>query len=231
MSSSSSSSHTINTYTFVSSNTNLPSWRIPLMEAYESKPVAPFSPVHAPEYLEYLAPSDNDIAPTKDQPLPASPIALSPGYIADSNPIEDGLEEDFEMDPVDYATDKEEDESSEDDEEEHLASTDSTLSTGLRRAQISIRSHTPPSPSIKVRIAEFEIRESSTVATARQIGPALARGVVYGFIDTLDASIRATDERVMTALEGVNERMFDLAATHRHNSEGFYTRHQDALVD
>ncbi|GJX20832.1 hypothetical protein Tco_0223509, partial [Tanacetum coccineum] len=59
-------------------------------------------------YSEYLAPSDDDIAPAEDQPLPALPIALSPGYIADSKPIEDGLEEDPEMDPVDYVADEEE---------------------------------------------------------------------------------------------------------------------------
>ncbi|GKE48699.1 hypothetical protein Tco_1479957, partial [Tanacetum coccineum] len=160
--------------------------------------------------------------------------------------------------------------------------------TRLCRARISIRPHTPPSPSTKERIAEyaaaptppspppspflplssplplipspplalpsptrmdiipeanmplrkrvrftapshrFEIRESSAATTARQTGPALTHGVDYGFIDTVDASIQATDERVMTALEGVNERMADLAATHRHDSEEFYTRHQDA---
>ncbi|GJR67385.1 hypothetical protein Tco_0013450 [Tanacetum coccineum] len=53
----------------------------------------------------------------------------------------------------------------------------------------------------------FEIRESSAVATA---------------------SIQATDERVMTALEEVNERMTDLVATHKYDSEEFYTRHHDA---
>ncbi|GJR76795.1 putative reverse transcriptase domain-containing protein [Tanacetum coccineum] len=85
-----------------------------------------------------------------------------------------------------------------------------------KRARFTILSH------------RFKIRESSTAAAARQTGPALARCVDYGFIDTLDASIQATDERVMTALEGFNERMTDLAATHRHDSEKFYTRHQDA---
>nr|GEV63281.1 proteasome-associated protein ECM29 homolog [Tanacetum cinerariifolium] len=64
----------------------------------------------------------------------------------------------------------------------------------------------------------FEIGESS--AAARQTGHALARGVDYGFIDTLDATIRATDERVMTTLKEVNERMTDLATTHRHDSDG-----------
>ncbi|GJT38633.1 hypothetical protein Tco_0938498 [Tanacetum coccineum] len=46
-------------------------------------------------------------APDGISPLPALPIALSPGYIADSKPIEDGLEEDPEMDPVDYVADEE----------------------------------------------------------------------------------------------------------------------------
>nr|GEY74371.1 hypothetical protein [Tanacetum cinerariifolium] len=73
----------------------------------------------------------------------------------------------------------------------------------------------------------FEIKESSEAATTRQTGPALTRCVDYGFIDTLDASIRATDERVMTALEEVDERMTSLAATYRHDSKEFYTRHQD----
>nr|GFA92658.1 reverse transcriptase domain-containing protein [Tanacetum cinerariifolium] len=63
----------------------------------------------------------------------------------------------------------------------------------------------------------FGIRESLAVAAAvRQTTSALAHGVDYGFIDTLDASIRATDERVMTVLEEVNKRMTDLAATHSH---------------
>ncbi|GJY75920.1 putative reverse transcriptase domain-containing protein [Tanacetum coccineum] len=40
----------------------------------------------------------------------------------------------------------------------------------------------------------------------------------------LDVSIQATDERVMTALEEVNERMTDLAATHRYDSKEFNTQ-------
>ncbi|GKG56834.1 hypothetical protein Tco_0582185, partial [Tanacetum coccineum] len=53
---------------------------------------APLSPdyVFEPEYLEYLVPSDAE-APIKDHPLPddASPIAISTGYVADSDPEED----------------------------------------------------------------------------------------------------------------------------------------------
>ncbi|GKC39360.1 hypothetical protein Tco_1051744, partial [Tanacetum coccineum] len=91
-----------------------------------------------PEYPEYLALSDDDI-PMEDQPVlaDASPIALSLGYIADSDPEED------EEDPADYPVDRgddDDDESSDDDdddddevqededeeEEEHLAPADST---------------------------------------------------------------------------------------------------------
>ncbi|GKB04367.1 hypothetical protein Tco_0832510 [Tanacetum coccineum] len=91
---------------------------------------APPAYVLAPEYPEYLAPSDDEV-PAEDQPLPAdaSPTADSPGYIADLEPIEDDFEEDPEMDPVNYAADDddEEEESSDDEKEkkEHMA--DSTL--------------------------------------------------------------------------------------------------------
>ncbi|GJZ98822.1 hypothetical protein Tco_0671275 [Tanacetum coccineum] len=52
------------------------------------------------EYLEYLVPSDDEV-PIEDQPLPddASPTALSPGYVVESNP-----EEDPEEDPAKYPT-------------------------------------------------------------------------------------------------------------------------------
>ncbi|GJV24300.1 hypothetical protein Tco_1376995, partial [Tanacetum coccineum] len=60
---------------------------------------SPEEPEHAPlsldyvlepEYLEYLVPSDVE-APIEEQPLPddASPIALSTGYVADLDPVED----------------------------------------------------------------------------------------------------------------------------------------------
>ncbi|GKG19241.1 hypothetical protein Tco_0376340, partial [Tanacetum coccineum] len=56
---------------------------------------APLSPdyVLGPEYPEYLAPSDEEI-PVKDQPYAVadSHIALSPGYVADSDPEEDPKE-------------------------------------------------------------------------------------------------------------------------------------------
>ncbi|GKC54044.1 hypothetical protein Tco_1076789 [Tanacetum coccineum] len=70
--------------------------------------------VPGPEYPEYLVPSDDEV-PIEDQPLPAdaSPTALSPGYVADSDPKEDP-----EEDPAEYPA-----YGGDDDDEGHPAST------------------------------------------------------------------------------------------------------------
>nr|GEX50943.1 hypothetical protein [Tanacetum cinerariifolium] len=138
------------TNTSISFDFDLPPWGFHLLSDAEpqSPEAAPQSPeqaspspnyVHGPEYLEYLASSDDEI-PVEDQPLPAdaSPTSLSPGYVADSDPKEAP-----EEDPTNYPTDEgddDEEESSEDDNEEeekeafedeekdvYLAPTDFTL--------------------------------------------------------------------------------------------------------
>ncbi|GKA15857.1 hypothetical protein Tco_0695604 [Tanacetum coccineum] len=80
----------------------------PASPDYVSGPEHPPSPdyVPGPEYPEYVAPSDDEI-PVEDQPLPAdaSPTALSPGYVVDSDP-----EEDPEEDPADCPADGGDDE-------------------------------------------------------------------------------------------------------------------------
>ncbi|GKE52881.1 hypothetical protein Tco_1488037, partial [Tanacetum coccineum] len=140
---------------------------------------APLSPdyVLGPEYPEYLAPSDEKV-PMEDQPyiVADSPVALSPGYVADLDPEEDP-EEDSEDGPVDYLADggdsddddssdddKEEEEASEDEEakeeaeekeEEHLASADSVVAPIVDHVPSSEETEpfetdesaaTPPSP-------------------------------------------------------------------------------------
>ncbi|GJZ66173.1 hypothetical protein Tco_0622869 [Tanacetum coccineum] len=162
----------------------------PLSLDYVPGPEHPPSPIEVPyvpepEYPEYLVPSDAE-APLEDQPLPAdaSPIALSPGYVAESDPDED-LEEDPEEDHADYP-----DEYDDEEEEEHLAPADSSdilvadpgpsagnteafetdksapiprspqirvpfAQTRLRRARKTVRLEPPMSPSMKVRIAEY----------------------------------------------------------------------------
>ncbi|GKD91276.1 hypothetical protein Tco_1366783 [Tanacetum coccineum] len=42
--------------------------------------------------------------------------------------------------------------------------------------------------------------KSSSAAAARKVGHTLAHTVDYGFIDTMDASIRAAESRAMTAV-------------------------------
>ncbi|GJW27039.1 putative reverse transcriptase domain-containing protein [Tanacetum coccineum] len=97
---------------------------VPGPEESEQVPLSPYY-VPGPEYPEYLAPSDEEV-PIEDQPYAVadSPIALSPGYIADSDPEEDP-EEDSEDGPVDYPADggdDDDDDSSDDDKEEEEAS-------------------------------------------------------------------------------------------------------------
>ncbi|GJZ52943.1 putative reverse transcriptase domain-containing protein [Tanacetum coccineum] len=98
---------------------------------YVPGPEHPPSPVKVPyvlepEYPEYLAPSDAE-APLEDQPLPveASHTALSPGYVADSDPDED-QEEDPEEDHADYPADggDGDDEPSDDDDDDDTTNED-----------------------------------------------------------------------------------------------------------
>ncbi|GJX18919.1 hypothetical protein Tco_0221596 [Tanacetum coccineum] len=131
------------TYTSISSDSNGPSsWGIPLenageileMDPYEevaqqgqAHPLSPayvpdpmeldeHVPVYVPEpeHPEYQAPSDDDIQ-VEDQPYveDASPTAESPGYIVDS----DSMEDNTDVDSIDYPDEPEDGE--EDDDEDH----------------------------------------------------------------------------------------------------------------
>ncbi|GJQ90323.1 hypothetical protein Tco_0001462 [Tanacetum coccineum] len=131
------------TYTSVSSDSNGPSsWGIPLVNAGEIPDIDPYEEVsqqgqahtlspayvpdpmeldeHAPIYVpkpkhpKFHAPSDDDIQ-VEDQPYAndASPTAGSPGYISDS----DSMEEDTDADSINYP-DKPKD--GEEDEDEYL---------------------------------------------------------------------------------------------------------------
>ncbi|GKE70808.1 hypothetical protein Tco_1528880, partial [Tanacetum coccineum] len=130
----------------------------------------------------------DDEAPWEDQPLPvdASPVALSPGYVADSNPEEDP-EEDSEEDHADYPADggdgddepsndddddtDDEDgepfEDEDDDKEEHLAPTDSVIAPTIDSVpsleetepfETDESAATPPSPPTHRTTARISIR-------------------------------------------------------------------------
>ncbi|GJW95248.1 retrovirus-related pol polyprotein from transposon TNT 1-94 [Tanacetum coccineum] len=79
--------------------------------------------------------------------------------------------------------------------------------------------------------SRFEVGESSTAAAARQTRHTLAYRVDYGFIDTVDASIRASEGRAMIAVEEVNERVTDLATTQRQDAHELQVRYEDAQND
>nr|GEX50236.1 hypothetical protein [Tanacetum cinerariifolium] len=110
---------------------------------YMPGPEHPPAPIEVPyvpelEYPEYLAPSDKE-SPVEDQPYAVadSPIALSPGYVADSDleedskdglvdyPADGGDDDDEPSDNDDDDEDEEPFEEEDDDDEEHIALADS----------------------------------------------------------------------------------------------------------
>ncbi|GJS02261.1 hypothetical protein Tco_0318769 [Tanacetum coccineum] len=76
-----------------------PDYVLGLEEPDQAPPSPNYMP--GPEYPEYLAPSDKEV-PVEDQPyvVADSPVALSPGYVADSDPDEDSKDG-----PIDYPAD------------------------------------------------------------------------------------------------------------------------------
>nr|GEX24720.1 reverse transcriptase domain-containing protein [Tanacetum cinerariifolium] len=137
------------TYTSISSNSDRPSWDIPLMNAGEllkidpyeevaqQGQVPPLSPAYVPdpieldehipiyvlepEHPEYHAPSNDDIQ-VKDQPYTdgASPTAKSPGYITELDSMGEDDNEDPKEDPNKEHEPKDDDEDPEEDpNEEH----------------------------------------------------------------------------------------------------------------
>ncbi|GJS65067.1 putative reverse transcriptase domain-containing protein [Tanacetum coccineum] len=68
----------------------------------------------------------------------------------------------------------------------------------------------------------FEVGESSSAAATRQAGHTLSHRVDYGFINIVDASIRAAESRAITTIREVNKRVTDLATTHRQDGQELY---------
>ncbi|GJW80245.1 hypothetical protein Tco_0144220 [Tanacetum coccineum] len=97
----------------------------------------------------------------------------------------------------------------------------------------------------------YEVGESSTAGAARQVGPTTARADLYGFADMLDAApgrqtsrelgygitdtwddlVGAIQEIAPTTLEGVNQRVTELATTVDQEDEIIYSQLDDARYD
>ncbi|GJT31344.1 putative reverse transcriptase domain-containing protein [Tanacetum coccineum] len=168
---------------------------------YVPGPEHPPSPIEIPyvpepEYPEYLVPSEDE-APMEDQPLPAdaSPVALSPGYVPDSD-LEEDPEEDSKEEHADYPadggdgddepsgddsdddTDDDDEEPFEDEEdneeEEHLAPADSfakpvidhvPLAGDTEAFETDESAPTPRAPQIRIPFAHTRLRRHAAAPT------------------------------------------------------------------
>nr|GEV15702.1 hypothetical protein [Tanacetum cinerariifolium] len=136
---------------------------------------APLSPKYVPElvYPEYLASLDDDIL-AEYQPLPAdaSLTTLSPGYIADSDPLEDQEEDPEdgpEEDPADYPVDrgdKEEEESSRDDADDEDEENAFKETKDTKAFETDESAPTPPSP--RLRMARISVRPQTPMVAATE---------------------------------------------------------------
>ncbi|GJU26024.1 hypothetical protein Tco_1164645, partial [Tanacetum coccineum] len=157
----------------------------PLSPAYVPDPMEldEHVPVYVPEpeHPEYHAPSDDDIQ-VEDQPYAddASPTAEAPGYIADSDSMEEDDDEDPEEDPSekhepedddddDDTDDEDEEPTEEEEEEEHLAPADSSLVPVVNPApsagdtevfETDESAPTPRSPQTKILFSQTRLRRT-----------------------------------------------------------------------
>ncbi|GJS70949.1 hypothetical protein Tco_0703790 [Tanacetum coccineum] len=192
-------------------------------------------PLYAPEseHPEHHVPSDDD-SQTEDQPYAedAPPTAESPGYIADSDPMEDDTDTDSIDYPNETGTDDEdededpekdpskehepededakEDESSEDSDEKATVRLEPPMPASMeahitKHAVASIPSTSPTYDQAPLGHRESMIPESSAAAAARA-----PRGQ-YDFVDAIGAGqglIRSPGHDVQTVPSG-NFRNFE----------------------
>ncbi|GJX89833.1 hypothetical protein Tco_0343159 [Tanacetum coccineum] len=220
------------TYTSISSDSDGPLWGIPLVnvgelskmdpyeEVSEQGQAPPLSPAYVPdpmkldehvpvyvsepEHPEYHVPSDDDMQ-VEDQPYAddASPIAKSPGYITDSNSIEEDSI-DYPDEPEDDDEDPEEDPSEEHkpedkDTREEEPSEGSDETKPFEEEETTV---TPPPPS-RHRGARISGLIRSPGHDAWTIARATDKAEDVGYVRALQAS----KHRMMTFIEEVNLRV------------------------
>nr|GEV22024.1 hypothetical protein [Tanacetum cinerariifolium]GEV25441.1 hypothetical protein [Tanacetum cinerariifolium] len=166
------------------------------------------------EYPEYLAPFDEEVS-VEDQPyvIADSPTALSPGYIANSDP-----EEDYEDGPVDYPAnggDDNDDDSSNDykeeealeEEEEHLALADSVIEPAVEYVpsceetepfETDESTATPPSPPIGCTTAKMFVRPQAPMPSLSEAE--VERLLALHIPPLISLSPSSTEERLARCL-------------------------------
>nr|GEV23122.1 hypothetical protein [Tanacetum cinerariifolium] len=217
--------------------------------------------VLGPKYSGYLEPPANDIV-TKDQPHADDvvPTALSPGYIANSDPKEDHEEEE----KADYANEPEEEDLKEEDlkeeESDDNSASEKEPSKGSDDTESSEEDETtitpPPSrlrgdvtaallmlPSTtrrsEVPKADMPPRKRLCIATpitGFEVGESLVAAAarpprdLYGFVDTTKAKASITRRHARTLHDTEHRMMTDVELVNLRVSYEAHTRQRDGLT-
>ncbi|GJY74576.1 hypothetical protein Tco_0479007 [Tanacetum coccineum] len=220
---------------------------VPGPEELEQAPTSP-NYVPGPKYLGYLTPADDEIViEDPSYANDALPIALSPGYVADSDP-----EEDSEDGPVDYPAnggdDDDDDDSFDDDEEEKEASEEEHLALA-DSVQLSLVDHCIAPRGFRATMGRLRASSPSTHHPLHP-SPPLSPLPISLFIlplvnhreDILDAELpprkrlcltaltlrfkvdpaEDVEEVAPTTLEEVNARVTELAEAQEEDTQDIY---------
>nr|GEX04340.1 reverse transcriptase domain-containing protein [Tanacetum cinerariifolium] len=110
---------------------------------------------------------------------------------------------------------------------------------GYRAAGIQLRAASPythhpseiPSPPLLLQSTTHRDDLLEADMSLRKKARFNAPTVDYGFIDTMDASIRAAESTVMIIVRVGNDRVTNLATTQRHDAQELYVCYEDAQDD
>ncbi|GKE69097.1 hypothetical protein Tco_1527169, partial [Tanacetum coccineum] len=196
-------------YTSISSDSDPSSWGIPLMDAdelpkmdlYEESAATPPPPPPAYRTTSRISVQSKTPIPFPYEAEVARLLALTTPPPSSLTPVSSPLPQ-IPPPPTSPTYDQ------------------ASLSSDIPEADILPQKRlilTNPTP-------RFEVGESSTTAAARQPRSTVAHRVDYSFLDTIDASIRASKRRTMAVIEVVNLRVSYQADLRRRESEEFYTR-------
>ncbi|GJU02481.1 hypothetical protein Tco_1112819 [Tanacetum coccineum] len=229
--------------------------------AYIMAVYQPMNPEYIPQEDEILPAKEQPLPTAALPTADSSGYVLESDPEEEPDEDDEDLEEDpsdFLADRDDEDNDdddddeEEEDEDEEEEEEEHPAPIESVppipssslpyITTPNSPTHIEIPESCLPLRK-RVRFASptpsHEVGESSVAGAARQDGPAVAREdpysvareIDYGITDTWDDLVGAIDEIAPTTLEGVNQRVTDLATIVEQETTIMYGIMEDAQDD
>nr|GEV41733.1 hypothetical protein [Tanacetum cinerariifolium] len=230
------SRHSTVSYILISSPER--SWDIPDVDPYEEATLQ-----------DIEQPAEDIIAEDQPHADDVVPMALSPGYIVDSDLEKDPREEEN----IDYANEpeeedlEEEDPEEEDPEEEESDDNVSSKEEPSEAALLMLPSITHMSEVPEADMPPQKRICFATLTTGFEVGESLAAVAarpprdLYGFVDTTEVEVSIThrhartlndtERRMMTAIELVNLRVSYEAHTRQRDSGEFYSQLRDAQRD